>query len=101
MGKSAPIFKNMENVQLNSEDSPSIKDLQPEIRYKDGPNQYLSIALMNNESAELSICGCGMWRLADTCVLLVGDTFGGGTDLQKQAVCNSVYDRLGSRAMRT
>ena len=72
MGKSAPIFKNMENVQLNSEDSPSVKDLQPEIRYKDGPNQYLSIALMNNESAELSICGCGMWRLADTC------TIGGG-----------------------
>ena len=50
----------MENVQLNSEDSPSIKDLQLEIRYKDGPNQYLSIALMNNESGELSICGCGM-----------------------------------------
>ena len=52
--------------------SPSIWDVQINIRYKAGPNQYLSIALMNNESAELSICGCGMWRLADTC------TIGGG-----------------------
>ena len=75
MGISASIFRNMEIVQPNSEDSPSIKDLQLEIRYKDGPNQYLSIALMNNESAELSICGSGMWRLADTCVLLLGCIF--------------------------
>ena len=77
MGISAPIFRKKENVQLNIEDSPSLKDLQPEIRYKDGPNQYLSIALMNNESAELSICGCGMWRLADTCTIGGGYTWRG------------------------
>ena len=53
---------------------------------------------MNLLSSLFVVVECGDWRIH---VLLVGDTFGGGTDLQKQAVCNSVYDCLGSRAMRT
>ena len=73
MGTLAPFYRNKKCATnqwgLNF---PLIWDPQLNIRYKDGPNQYLSIALMNNESAELSICGSGMWRLADTC------TIGGG-----------------------
>ena len=58
---------------------------------------------MNLLSSLFVVLECGDWRIH---VLLVGDTFGGDRvrstiELRLQKLCNSVYDRLGSKAMRT